>query len=64
MLAEAQGDRCGSSFSNTTIPPHVINERRNHAVLDKDLTGVDLIGGDVLGGVVQTRSQCEHQQNL
>lgn len=64
MHAEAQVDKWESSFSITTIPPDVIDERRDHIVLDEDLTGVDLIGGDVLEGVVQRHSQCENQQNL
>lgn len=64
MHAKAQVDSWGSSFSITTIPADVTDERRDHVFLDEELTGIDLIGGDVLEGVAQTHSQHEHQQKL
>lgn len=43
---------------------NVIDDGCDQIVLDIELEGVDLIGGDVLEGVVQRRSQCDEHQKL
>lgn len=67
MHAEAGRRICSSlvvAALGWALPANVIDDGCDHIVLDIKLAGVDLIGGDVLEGVIQRSSQCDEHQEL
>lgn len=66
MLKLVDGPGCSFALAalGWAFPADVVDDGRDDIVLDIELAGVDLIGGDVLEGEIQRHSQCDEHQKL